>query len=70
MLHLYVHYETYEMIWIYGIFQGVIFVAVMQSNLLHYNNWWTTFNLTALASIFTSVKVGVKTLLHLVMGVN
>ena len=32
MLHLYVHYEIYQMIGIYSVFQGTLFATVMQLN--------------------------------------
>jgi hypothetical protein len=37
MLHLYVHYEIYQMIGIYSVFQGTLFATVMQLKTLHYN---------------------------------
>jgi hypothetical protein len=43
--------EIYQLIGFYSVFQGVLLTAVSQSNLLHCNNWWTAFCLSAFASI-------------------
>lgn len=43
--------EIYQLIGFYSVFQGVLLTAVSQSNLLHCNNWWTAFSLSAFASV-------------------
>ena len=45
--------EIYQLIGFYSVFQGVLLTAVAQSNLLHCNNWWSAFTLSALASLVT-----------------
>jgi len=45
--------EIYQLIGFYSVFQGVLLTAVAQSNLLHCNNWWSVFTLSALASFVT-----------------
>lgn len=45
--------EIYQLLGFYSVFQGVLLTAVAQSSLLHCNNWWTAFSLSALASCVT-----------------
>ena len=45
--------EIYQLIGFYSVFQGVLLTAVAQSNLLQFNNWWTAFFLSLLASLVT-----------------
>ena len=59
--------EIYQLIGFYSVFQGVLLTAVAQSNLLHCNNWWSVFTLSALASVVTvfGVKQKFDTILEL-----
>lgn len=52
--------EIYQLIGFYSVFQGVLLTAVAQSNLLHCNNWWSAFTLSALASFVTVFGVKQK----------
>jgi hypothetical protein len=52
--------EIYQLIGFYSVFQGVLLTAVAQSNLLHCNNWWSVFTLSALASFVTVFGVKQK----------
>lgn len=45
--------EIYQLVGFYSVFQGVLLTAVAQSNLLQFNNWWTAFFLSLLASLVT-----------------
>ena len=52
--------EIYQLVGFYSVFQGVLLTAVAQSNLLHCNNWWSAFTLSALASLVTVIGVNQK----------
>jgi hypothetical protein len=58
--------EIYQLIGFYSVFQGVLLTAVSQSNLLHCNNWWTAFFLSAFASIVCIAGVIQK--FHTILG--
>ena len=52
--------EIYQLVGFYSVVQGVLLTAVAQSNLLHCNNWWSVFTLSALASFVTVFGVKQK----------
>ena len=60
--------EIYQLVGFYSVFQGVLLTAVAQSNLLHCNNWWSVFTLSALASFVT--VFGVKQKFETIWGLE